>query len=371
MLLVLKSFFRKKTSILYFIIFSILVTALFILSLFINYYKKLNNKLYYDNSIAIIVAQNDYYDKLKSYDSITNITPFLMFYPDRECNTFGDENMVIYDEHGNLIMENINSTDLTLNWEDFIIGGTDFIIVNYPKEENNINPKDSEIYLPIYPSVYSKESLFENLESDISFIYNENKEEFDIVGHFYSSYPYLLISHQKFTELLDDQKLFAYTFNITDFYESEKIVKELEELENNDDFLVLISESYNNNDNDTFYNLKNLINILNIVNIVIIAIILIIVIIIIKNIIKDEEKNIKIEKVVGFNKYKMKLLLFIQIFSLIIFALIISLIFSSISAIIINNIFDFELELFNFNSLLILLLITFLITFLSCYSYKA
>ena len=63
--MLIRSFFRKKTTKIYIIILSILLSSIFILYNFVNYFREVEENIIAEHSILIVSSNNDYYDYLQ------------------------------------------------------------------------------------------------------------------------------------------------------------------------------------------------------------------------------------------------------------------------------------------------------------------
>ena len=81
MMILLKGFFRKRTTIIYSIIISTLLTSVILLFMFIKYYSILNTTYFETNSYIMIVSKYNHGGFLKTNENISNFEKGLIFEP--------------------------------------------------------------------------------------------------------------------------------------------------------------------------------------------------------------------------------------------------------------------------------------------------
>lgn len=145
--MLIRSFFRKKTTKIYIIILSILLSSIFILYNFVNYFREVEENIIAEHSILIVSSNNDYYDYLQKIKNVTKIEKAIVFTPDKSYDIIVDGSYTIQDSNGNIINSYISKYDgeYKITWNELLTSDFgDYILVRN-QEQRNMNLKSDEI----------------------------------------------------------------------------------------------------------------------------------------------------------------------------------------------------------------------------------
>ena len=145
--MLIRSFFRKKTTKIYIIILSILLSSIFILYNFVNYFREVEENIIAEHSILIVSSNNDYYDYLQKIKNVTKIEKAIVFTPDKSYDIIVDGSYTIQDSNGNIINSYISKYDgeYKITWNELLTSDFDDYILVRNQEQRNMNLKSDEI----------------------------------------------------------------------------------------------------------------------------------------------------------------------------------------------------------------------------------
>ena len=145
--MLIRSFFRKKTTKIYIIILSILLSSIFILYNFVNYFREVEEIIIAEHSILIVSSNNDYYDYLQKIKNVTKIEKAIIFTPDKSYDIIVDGSYTIQDSNGNIINSYISKYDgeYKITWNELLTSDFDDYILVRNQEQRNMNLKSDEI----------------------------------------------------------------------------------------------------------------------------------------------------------------------------------------------------------------------------------
>lgn len=346
-MILLKGFYRKKTTRIYLLLCSILLITIVILFSFINYYISLRDNYFKNNSYILIVSKNDYYSDIIKQD-IVKIEKVLLFEPDYTSSIIQKKTL---GEHGEMRSDLLYWTDLTIGDEDLI---KEYILV-VPKEDM----KDTEMNIGIYSGkignsmvLYNDNSVFKTLTKyNISFYHNSRKLEYTINNIYLNNYPKVQISSNNFRVLYDNSDIYAYKVLVDNEKKAKQTINNLQKNRKNVDDIFYLKTSIVNSDS-VLYKVNQIINVLRYANVIILALISLIFLIIINNIIKDEHQSTKTERLLGFKKQQIVKYLSIKLITLCTISFLICIFVSLLVISLLNYIFN--LELVSFDLLLLL-----------------
>lgn len=343
----LKSFIRKRTTKIYIIVFSVICASIMILFAFTNYYSKIIDKLFEQNSIMVVTSKIDHYQKLKEYKVVESIEPIVLLKPNKKINTF--KTLPKYIDGVLVNGDELNQNSLSqIPWDSLSLEELNYILV-LPDSKNNINLQDNEVATGI------REERLLSFQNDIKtvvgekvgFCLEDETIEFVIHNFFSSKWPVILVSDNVYSQLEEKSKLHSYQLLINNDMASRKLITELKESDTSEELQAIAQTTYNMEDGNSVARFIELSKVLTLVSYVVIIIFIIIFVIIIKNIVNDSKKNILLEKRIGYNNLQIKKNITLQ---LICFGLL-TLIFSSILSMIlnysINCIFALDLGIIN------------------------
>lgn len=344
-MILLKGFFRKISTKLYLIIFSILLVSIITLFGFVNYYSGLLNNVFEKSTRILMISNSDYYDKLNKYKNVTKIEKSLLFKPDYNYKVLGRQGYQTW-QNGDLLDSREPEQEIRLNWDDFITPYLNYIMVFKDQKMT-----DNQIAFGFTPVVHYNKPIESIYGEKIGFNVNNKKYEFVIDSVYTAPFPEMVVSEKMFDKLYDNSNLYGYRVTINNYEQADKIMKQLERLENNSDFKITSNNIdyslLNKSGEASMDSLKGIVQVLNIVSFIAIFAFSLIFIVVIKNIVKDENKTINIERLLGFNKKQIREYLFLKVVVLNIGTFISSGIISIIITTWINNQFNFNLEIFN------------------------
>lgn len=370
-MILVKGFFRKLSTKVYLLIFSILLTIIIIILSFVNYYTEILDQMYRENSFMVVISKIDYYNKLSSYKSIVSIEEALLFKPDKNYKAILSEDYVVIKD-GTVVDSKENGGASRMNWEDFMIGegnGDDFLIV-FPSERNSIQLKDDEVALSLDPITYYKKDIAQGIIGEkIGFYYNAQQYEYTIKEFYKTEIPGMLVSDCIFETMSKNKDLYVYLVKFDSKKDSTIVAKKLKQSDN--DIEVLNRQRYFVEDESmNSAKLIDLIYTLEFMSKTIILIFCIIFIVVIKNVIKDSKKNLNLEKMLGYNNRQIKYYLSSKLIILSGISLTISTILSLIINIMINYYYQFQLIVFNIMMLSKMYIIILIITIFICFITK-
>ena len=283
-MIILKSFFRSKSSKIFLLIFTSLLITIFVLTSFGFYYSNFVTNVYKKNSYFIIKSEKEISKDLYQIKNLNNIQKVLLFDPEF------DENLNKYTRY-------------------FIDYGNDTIIAM----SNNYNLKlnRNEIIIEIPNGGYESLKNINLISNNISFRVDEQTIDFNIKTLSESVFSRIIINAELFDELFNKNILYSYTFSLNNYDDYDKINEQLKKIDGAID--VKFIQSYQNDKSiNTVNELKNVISILKYVTITISIIFFILFLVIIGNIIDEEFDKMYIERLIGFSKIQIKF--FIQYF---------------------------------------------------------
>lgn len=281
-MLIIKSFFRKKTTKKYIIIFCLLICIFSFILIGRDYYFKLDNDNTKNSFLEFIAPKNQYYEILNLQNveevSINIIASF--------------EEGIIYLEKGNKEI-NFNSV----------------LIPETFKDKFNINDK-------------------------ITINYNDNNYLFNIKGYFNAKKNNtLMINSDLFQQISKDTQNVLYRISLKKWFKRDTTIKKIRKkikYDENYDILAFTIRDKNINFDDE-------INFFNIVSIALIILYCIIFIFIIYNIIIDEKGINKLLYYLGYDSHKIKIITSSKILLLFLMCFIIVLLISGIILFILNK----------------------------------
>ena len=94
-MLLLKEFFRKKTTKIYFVILTIIFLGITVFFCFAGYYEKLYNDSIKKNSAFIMLSEKDHYEELNKSNILFDIQRGLIFEPDYSYTILGRQGMEV------------------------------------------------------------------------------------------------------------------------------------------------------------------------------------------------------------------------------------------------------------------------------------
>lgn len=365
--MIIKSFFRNKTVKIYMIILTIAISVLFILSSFISYYQNMQDELFLNRNILIVTSKNNIYDDLKKIKLINNIENKVVLLPDKTYNTIVDSQYTLTDSEGNIVdsfTSNEDGYEFKITWERLFISNFDYILVTSDKNtKNKLSKNDVSIGLPESWVKYYSDHQDLYLNKNVGFKTNEqNKLELKIVNLYNSNFPQLMVSEELYNDLIKEQKFNVYTMNILSYSESNRVIKEVNTLNDKSDYFSTAFDcSYKDFESNTINNIDNLIGILKLSSYVILFVFVILIIIIIKNLLYDLNKSTTLESKIGFSKKQIKLNVVYRLLLLLLFSTLFSVMLSLIIILIINYTFKLNIILFNGIFFLKILALVFLI----------
>lgn len=154
--MLIRSFFRKKTTKIYIIILSILLSSIFILYNFVNYFREVEENIIAEHSILIVSSNNDYYDYLQKIKNVTKIEKAIIFTPDKSYDIIVDGSYTIQDSNGNIINSYISKYDgeYKITWNELLTSDFDDYILVRNQEQRNMNLKSDEISIVLRVPFY-------------------------------------------------------------------------------------------------------------------------------------------------------------------------------------------------------------------------
>ena len=358
--MLIKSFFRKKITKIYFVITVIIMMTIFLLFSFIDYYYNLEDELNNKYTTFVIESNNDPYKLLQKYDGLDNIERVLTFSPDEAYNVLSDINSNYSIEDGTIISDIANENKIS--WSILSIANINNKIVVVADE----SLKESELGIGIMETYYNdytyNQSFFDNtIGEKIGFYNNDISMEFIVEKIYPSKFSELSVSPEVFSELLEQEQKFTYRADVVSYRKISNIKNELSENDQLQNPTVVLERFYYGDGYNTITRLQDLTSILTIASYIFIFAFLIFIVITNKNQIYDMKNNLNLERKIGYSKISIKLNLFKRLFLLYTLSFIIALLILPLIFIMLNNIFDLNLIYCNFIKIISLYVIVLLI----------
>ena len=366
-MILLKGFFRKKKTIIYIRIFSIIITILFLLNGINNYINRELDRINYESSSLIMFSLNNHEDLLKEESRVVSYKRILPL-------SKGTDNDIIYTpkliekEDGSIAYESIDYSKI--DWNRLIYDSENYpYIFSFPASYCDIDLKDSEVILALVEDYDYRAEYKENYLNNSISLYHETKllnlKVKNIIEP--SKFNYVCISENLYTELSKQENKYIYLINAKNYQAIEELKEQWQDLEENDFYSIQNNVVYNDIEtSDKKTSLSNLANMLQIATIISFIIFAIIAIFVTKDLISDEEKDILLLRKIGFNKNQIITSTLKNILLLDIIVLIISLVASLLLSILLNTLLNLSIQICSLNLLLsiIIFIILFELTFL-------
>lgn len=362
---IVKSFFRTKRTIIYLLIFCIVIFSIICLKSFINYFDEVVNEYYQTNSFISFISNYKYLEDLNLIDNISNYEIGIMMVPNYDCETLKRSDMI--DNNDGFLVSDIL-------WDNFLID--DYYVPVYSSNDysQNVIENGAILMLPFdslntsqkenVENIIGREIIINSLDGTESFTFIINK----VVD---SPISTLIISDEEYNKIaMDGANKYAYRVYVSNYNEQDLTRLEIMKLNYDLSFGVVIKSR-----GITYAkNIISLILFLRFGGMLLLAILIIIFAIICNNVLKDEKKNIYIERIIGFNKKQVKLCLLLNMFLLINASIFISFVLSDIIILLINGIFNLNIIFLNIGDgdtlLLVSIIYLIVIIDLTYYSFK-
>ena len=343
-MILLKGFFRHKSTRIYLIVFTTLIVIITVLFNFISYYSNIVTKTYQENSYFLITSNKNNYDKISNKEYIINIQKVILFEPSFSSDFLKNQNVT---------------------WPNLLDLNNDFIIA-IPNEEDNIVLADNQIAFGIPKNTLENfDNIYDLKTRKVSFKIENNITEFVLKEIYESHFSQTLISNNMFQKLLADGNLYSYIFSLDDYSKVEHIKKSLSKIEDVQE--VKFIQTYQSEASfNAIKELKDVITILKYASWIFTIVFLILFLIITKNIVSDEIEKMSLERLLGYNKNQIKKFLAIKLTTLnigIIFLSTISYIFINI---LIKDFLEISIDFLNIDILLNIYIVLLLVSLSFC-----
>lgn len=365
-MLLIKSFFRKKKTIIFLEMLSIIVSILLLLNSFNSFINKEIDRIKKDNSFLIMFSLNNHNTL---FDNEKNIISYFRLLPLNK----GQDNNIIYTPqyiempNGSIGYESIDYSKI--EWTSLFYDYEEYpYILTLPSSYCSANLKDEEVILALEKDIdYQEEYKNNYLNNSINFKYKDESLNLyikDIIEP--KTFNYICISDNLYNSISKKENKYIYLINTNSYSDIEKLENKWSNLEENDYYNIQYNTIYNSIETDEkVTSLSNLSNMLKIADIISIIIFTIIFILVIKDLINDEEKDILLFKQLGFNHNQIIKTILKNIIILDIFIIIISLILSKIISILLNILLNIKLQIFSsFIFIIIIIILLFEFIFL-------
>ncbi len=363
-MIILKSFYRKKTTKIYLVILSALLTAFVILISLITYFTNMQNDIYYKSSEIVIVNSENLYAELTKITNLTDINRTLVFEENKNYDIIITQNYTIQDVNGNIIDSFEGSHDSNkLTWVAMERGYLENYILVEPASNYNYELGNEEIIIGVSSSFYDIyiSSYDAMINKKIGFIFDDDNLEFKIINVVEADKSILIISDELYEEFINSGTQYAYTAKLSVFKEQTSTKTKLEGLSNNDSHMVYVGTDYINNNSNKISNLYDLLDILTLACYLAIILFLIIVFIVMKNIVNDFKQTILLNRKIGFNKVQIQIDLLKCLLTLYLFAVIFAILIFLLFVLFIYLFFSINLIYINISILLSVLIIEFIL----------
>lgn len=293
--MIIFSFFRRKSTQIYLLLFIILFFLINSTGLLIENIENIKDNNFSSSTLLYIKSETNYESLLKSNKYITNIKRALIFDYGNVKNI--DENDIIEEEIGGILTYSSVENE-AFDKNELVIG---------LKELNFINNRYNITKLISDSSVFYYEGVQINLK--IKNVINSKKRS------------ELIISDSLFNELITKSNSYIYTASITKTNEAQKIINKLnKQVKGN----VILLENLDESEQKIGEALDKNLKYLKATNIVICVISILLFLIINNNNKNDLINEIYLEQVLGFNSFEIKCYLFLRLIVLHVASLLIS-----------------------------------------------
>ena len=293
--MIIFSFFRRKSTQIYLLLFIILFFLINSTGLLIENIENIKDNNFSSSTLLYIKSETNYESLLKSNKYITNIKRALIFDYGNVKNI--DENDIIEEEIGGILTYSSVENE-AFDKNELVIG---------LKELNFINNRYNITKLISDSSVFYYEGVPINLK--IKNVINSKKRS------------ELIISDSLFNELITKSNSYIYTASITKTNEAQKIINNLnKQVKGN----VILLENLDESEQKIGEALDKNLKYLKAANIVICVISILLFLIINNNNKNDLINEIYLEQVLGFNSFEIKCYLFLRLIVLHVASLLIS-----------------------------------------------
>ena len=368
-MLLLKEFFRKKTTKIYFFLFTILFLGIIIFFCFANYYSGLYDHAIKKNSAFVMLSEKDHYDELNKSNILFDIQRGLIFEPDYSYTILGRQGMEVKKDGQVILKKDPIYGESEFFWEDFTEFNNNIVV--FKASDYNLSLNSGEIALGYLPnSRFTDEKLAELIDKKLGFNIGNLKKEFIITDFYKSPLLSMAISDEDFANLVNYSSLYFYKASVKDLKKAEKLEISLKNLEKNNNYTVHLYVWNDGVEGDKIIELAKIVEILKNVSYLISILFVIVFYFIVKNIVKDELKNSMLKRMIGFTRWQSLKILFMQLFLLTIASFIISIFLAKISIYIINKKFLLKLSLNNWFMLFLTYVFVIIIILINCLFHK-
>ncbi len=337
----LKGFLRKKKTKEYIRIFIILFSVIFILNVFIDYINKVTNTFKLENSCILIYSKENHEDIFKNKKIIKSYRRAIRLEKGLDNDVIYEPRIITDDKNAEYFEESTDNQKL--KWSSLLI---DDNVLAYSSSSCKLHLKDNEATLFLVEGYdYNQELKKTYLNKEIVFIYN--KKEIPLIISDIKNVnigSYICISDNLYNDLINKEEHYIYNLEINDYKEYNKLSKKWINLEDNEYYtikqLTSIDKYLESSSQKILDNVSTLLRILNIISSIIFSVIAIITA---KDLILDDEKNIKLLRQIGYNKVQNFFNSIINTIILDIIILLISIMVSLLIILILNIIFNFTI----------------------------
>lgn len=305
-MLIIKRFFRKRHNKVYILICTVILSSLMLFNAYIKNIQAMLDSYSTNHSYLIMLTKNDVKKKiLKSKDVYSVDNSFIIAAPDGEKTDIFT--------HQGYEVENANGTTSSneaekgkLYWEDF--EASNRLLITYDE-----SLKDREA---IFSTIYDldEEIVKNTLNKKASLIINDKSYEFKVKNVEKSTFPQIIIAKEMYDLLCQDKDTYTYIIRFKNETALNKFYDECN---------AKFSPIYRNasiESNSDYNNYEELISLFRDWKYIIYVILMIILFVIISNMLADENKDINLDYILGFSKRKIKInnLMVFLIFSFIV-----------------------------------------------------
>ena len=354
-MILLKGFFRKKKTIIYIRIFSIVITILFLLNGINNYINRELDRINYELSSLLMFSLNNYEELFKKEESILSYNRALPLIKGTDNDIIYTPNYII-NEDGSISYENIDYSKI--EWKRLIYDEDNYpYILAFSSSYCDVNLKDNEVILFLEEdNDYRHEYQNKYINSNISFQYNKEILSLNIKSIIEpKNFKYICISNNLYNKLVKKEDKYIYLINTKDYMNIKTLYKKWKDLETNNYYSIQINKTYYDTNRET--SLSIIANILKLALISSIIIFIIIIIIVIMDLISDEEKDILLLRQLGYNKKQIYLNILKKVLILDFLIIIISIFISVIINSLINIILDISIEFLSYKMIFIIVIV--------------
>lgn len=342
-MILIKSFFRKKSSKIYLLLFSIIILGLIVIYSLINYYDIAINNYLKSNLVITFASQNDYHNDLIVDKRIDNLKVGKIVKPDYSEKLLiksTEKSPYIFDKETNKYILS------AIYWDIFLID--EDMTVLYPAKDFGIDLNNDELIL-VFPkdelNSKQRKTAKSILKKKLTFIDDNHRIQFTIKEIKNMPIACIIVSDKMYEQI--NSELNYYSITLSDYKEASNIREEILGLDYDTNYNVVKKTREYSKSQEMMY----VMDFLKKGYLIGIVLVLIILFVVSNNVLKDDKRNIYLERLVGFNKKDICINIIGEMLLLITFSTILATVLSIAVLSLINYFCHMSLVIFDFKGL--------------------